>query len=128
IGLQGNVDTATVLLNFASGKQAIIVNSRRSGYGYDQRLELHGEKGLLRADNMPQDLVSFLGEESTLSARPMDFFLQRYAEAYRLEWQHFIDILAGKSASSVSGIDGEWALRLADAAQRACEEGGVVEP
>lgn len=52
IGEAGDIDTAFIVLKYASGAMATIVNSRRSSYGYDQRLELHGSEGLLCAGNI----------------------------------------------------------------------------
>ena len=83
IGKAGDVDTAAVLLKTASGKICQISNSRRATYGYDQRIEVHGSKGLLSAGNVHETTVSFAGA-SGISADPVqNFFLERYAAAYR---------------------------------------------
>lgn len=116
IGQAGDIDTAFIILTFPSGAMATISNSRRSGYGYDQRIELHGEKGLLTAGNIKENSVALLSEVGCLSAKPEYFFLQRYHEAYKAEWQHFVDILAGRAESETTGTDGELALYLADKA------------
>lgn len=126
IGKAGDIDTATVILGFASGAQATIINSRRSGYGYDQRIELHGEKGLLRANNILENRVVCLSHSGTLQANPQDFFLERYADAYRGEWHHFITALQEKAPFSCSGIDGLKALNIADKARESLISGHVV--
>ncbi|ASI90749.1 inositol 2-dehydrogenase [Vibrio mediterranei] len=115
IGKAGDIDTGVILLNFASGAMAMIQNSRKSGYGYDQRIELHGEKGMLQAENVRENLISMTSAQGVECAKPLHFFLERYKDAYIAEWQHFVDILNG-GQPNCSGIDGEFALRLADAA------------
>ncbi|MEX0446631.1 inositol 2-dehydrogenase [Xenorhabdus sp. SGI246] len=116
IGLAGDIDTAFVVMKFPSGTMVTISNSRRSGYGYDQRLELHGEKGLLTAGNIKENSVEFWGENGCLSAKPEHFFLQRYHEAYIAEWDHFVDVMAGRATAETTGFDGAQALYLADKA------------
>ncbi|MCC4797361.1 inositol 2-dehydrogenase [Enterovibrio norvegicus] len=116
IGEAGDIDSAVIVLHFPSGAMANIINSRRSGYGYDQRIELHGSKGMLKAGNVREHLVEHWGEEDCSSAKPQYFFLERYEKAYIAEWQHFVDVLEGKVEPQCSGYDGEQALVLAEAA------------
>jgi hypothetical protein len=73
-----------------SGALCQISNSRRAIYGYDQRIEALGSKGALRAENMVESTVSFAGADGIISDKPLHFFLERYAEAYRRELDHFI--------------------------------------
>lgn len=127
IGQAGDIDTAFIILKFPSGAMATISNSRRSGYGYDQRIELHGEKGLLTAGNIKENSVEFLSDVGCLSAKPEFFFLQRYHEAYKAEWEHFIDILAGRAESETTGTDGELALYLADKALESLKTGKEIQ-
>ncbi|UXI04352.1 inositol 2-dehydrogenase [Photobacterium sp. TY1-4] len=116
IGEAGDIDTAFVVMKFPSGAMATISNSRRSGYGYDQRIELHGEKGLLTAKNIHENAVEQWGEAGCVAAKPEHFFLQRYEAAYKAEWSHFVDVLAGRAEPECNGNDGEQALLLADKA------------
>lgn len=116
IGEAGDIDTAFIVLKYRSGALATIVNSRRSAYGYDQRLELHGENGLLSAGNILENQVQHLSVSGCRSALPEHFFLQRYKEAYAAEWQHFVEVLRGEAKPECSGEDGERALYLADKA------------
>ncbi|HDS1153266.1 TPA: inositol 2-dehydrogenase [Pluralibacter gergoviae] len=116
IGAAGDIDTAFIVLKYASGALATIVNSRRSAYGYDQRLELHGSEGLLCAGNILENQVRHYGQSGATGALPEHFFLQRYREAYAAEWQHFVAVLRGEAAPECSGDDGERALLLADKA------------
>lgn len=116
IGEAGDIDTAFIVLKYRSGALATIVNSRRSAYGYDQRIELHGANGLLSAGNILENQVQHLSSAGCRSALPEHFFLQRYKEAYAAEWQHFVEVLRGEAKPECSGEDGERALYLADKA------------
>jgi myo-inositol 2-dehydrogenase/D-chiro-inositol 1-dehydrogenase len=127
IGEAGDVDTAKILLRTASGKLCVISNSRRSGYGYDQRIEAFGSKGLVRAENVMESTVSVWGEAGATSDAFQNFFLDRYAEAYRREMAHFAQIIRGEALPSVGYADGVEALALAEAAGQSVRTGQVVK-
>ena len=116
IAALGDVDTAVVGLETASGAVAVITNSRRTTYGYDQRIEAHGSEGMLAAGNVPESTLVHGGAHGFTSQKAMHFFLERYSQAYRAEWDHFVDVLDGKAEPSPTGIDGARALAMADAA------------
>lgn len=126
IGTAGDVDTAAVLLKTASGKICQISCSRRATYGYDQRIEVHGSKGLLKAENVPQTTVVFASEAGVSADPVQNFFLERYARAYEHELNHFIDCLAKGNAMQPSGEDGLRAGILADAATKSAQDGTLV--
>jgi myo-inositol 2-dehydrogenase/D-chiro-inositol 1-dehydrogenase len=127
IGEAGDVDTAVVTLRTRSGALCQISNSRRAVYGYDQRIEALGSKGSLRAENVVESTVSFAGDEGIISDKPLHFFLERYAEAYRRELDHFIGaVVAGGATPLVGGDDGVKALALADAALESFRTGRAV--
>ena len=126
IGEAGDIDTAVLTLETASGRLAVITNSRRAVHGYDQRVEVHGSKGTLRTVNMPESTLVRDGEGGIVHAKPMHFFLERYAAAYRAEWDHFVDVLDGNAAPLANGEDGLRALVLADAAYGSLESGARV--
>jgi myo-inositol 2-dehydrogenase / D-chiro-inositol 1-dehydrogenase len=105
----GDVDTAVLSLRFANGAFGAIDNCRRSPYGYDQRLEVHGSDGLARADN-----------------KPAHFYMDRYGEAFALELASFVRALDGEPIE-VTGRDGLAAVAVAQAAKRALDEQRVVE-
>ncbi|MBN9216869.1 MAG: inositol 2-dehydrogenase, partial [Mesorhizobium sp.] len=86
----GDYDTAMFILRTASGRQCHINNSVRAVYGYDQRIEVHGSKGMLQAGNRTPTSVSFSGESGISADRPLYFFVERYAESYQAELDHFI--------------------------------------
>ncbi len=126
IGKAGDVDTAAVQLITASGKIAQISNSRRATYGYDQRIEVHGSKGLLRAGNIHKTTVELSTGAGVTIDPVQDFFLQRYAEAYRLEMSAFLDSIINGTPPAPSGLDGLKAQRMADAATESWKTGKVV--
>ena len=119
IGAAGDVDTAAVMLQTASGKICQISNSRRATYGYDQRVEVHGSKGMLRADNMLESSVEVATKDGFCRAPAQHFFLERYREAYRLEMVHFIEATKAGVQPSPNIEDGLKAQMLADAAATA---------
>jgi myo-inositol 2-dehydrogenase / D-chiro-inositol 1-dehydrogenase len=125
IGAADDIDTAKVLLRTASGRIALISNSRRSGYGYDQRIEAFGSAGSVRVDNMTASTVSVWDEDGANRAPFQNFFLERYAEAYRLEMDHFAAVLRGEEPA-VGFADGVHALELAEAAGRSYATGRPV--
>ncbi len=116
IGEAGDVDTAVVIMETKSGKVAQISNSRRAAYGYDQRIEAHGSKGMIRADNIRETSVEFAGAQGFVSDKALDFFLERYASAYRAELDAFVKAVTAGTAPRPSGEDGLRANLLADAA------------
>ena len=127
IGEAGDYDSVSVILQTKSGKQAIISNSRRATYGYDQRIEVHGSKGVVSAEN--QRPVSIEVASALGYTRPPlhDFFMTRYTDAYAAEIGAFIAALGGKGKAEPSGEDGLIALALADAAVKSVAEGRVVK-
>ncbi len=123
IGRAGDFDTAVVTLRTASGKLCQISNSRRATYGYDQRIEVHGSKGMLRADNVLETTVELSDAAGMRKATPEPFFLERYAAAYRAEMMHFVEALIAGNPVAPSGEDGLRAQILADAADEAARDG-----
>ncbi len=118
IGEAGDIDTAVVIMETASGKVAQISNSRRAAYGYDQRVEAHGVSGMLRADNVRETTVEWAGAHGFASDKALNFFLERYDAAYRNELDAFIGAAKSGGKPHPDGGDGLMALLLADAAYR----------
>ncbi len=123
----GDIDTACVTMQTASGRIAVITNSRRASFGYDQRVEAHGALGTLRTENVPQSLLVQEREDGVRREKPQFFFLERYAQSYRNEWDHFVRVLKGEEAPRPSGEDGRQALRLAEAAYLSLSTGRRVD-
>ena len=126
IGEAGDVDTAKILLRTASGKLCLISNSRRSGYGYDQRIEVFGSNGMARAGNQLESMTETWTEAGPAADRLQNFFLERYAEAYRREMAHFAEVLAG-APPAIGLADGLAALALAEAAGESARTGAPVK-
>jgi myo-inositol 2-dehydrogenase/D-chiro-inositol 1-dehydrogenase len=126
IGEAGDVDTAVAVLTTTSGRICQISNSRRAAYGYDQRVEVHGAQGMLRAENLRENNVEIATDAGFRSAPAQHFFLERYAGAYLAEMGHFVDCLTSGSAPSPDIRDGLAAQMIADAAALSRETGGPV--
>ena len=126
IGAAGDVDTAKILLRTASGRICVISNSRRSGYGYDQRIEAFCAKGLLRAGNVLSSAGESWGESGAKTDPLQNFFLDRYAGAYRAEMDHFSDILSSAVRPMIGYGDGLAALAIAEAAMESHLESRTV--
>ncbi|HEV7265572.1 MAG TPA: inositol 2-dehydrogenase [Falsiroseomonas sp.] len=127
IGQAGDIDSAMVLLKTASGRMAHINNSRRASYGYDQRAEVHGSAGRLIAGNRMPTTVEQADANAVTADKPLHFFLERYADAYRIELNAFLDAVANGTPMPVGAQDGRQALVLADAALRSLQEGRSVK-
>jgi myo-inositol 2-dehydrogenase / D-chiro-inositol 1-dehydrogenase len=123
IAKAGDIDSAMLILRTASDKMCHINNSRRAVYGYDQRIEVFGAKGLLRAENLGETTVEQFTPKGTVSDRPLDFFLERYAEAYRIELSSFVSALKNGTRMPVGADDGRRALVLAEAAIKSLKSG-----
>ena len=110
-----DVDTACVILKTQSGKICSITNSRRAVYGHDQRIEVFGSKGMLQSENVSPTYVRKFSEDGVQTDKPLQRFLDRYKNAYKIEMEHFLkDVMNGKP-SKVSAFDGLQANVIADA-------------
>ncbi len=123
----GDIDTATVTLKTKSGKLALITNSRRSVYGYDQRIEAFGSGGMLQAMNNTETNLVFSGDKGVVAETPLHFFLERYADAYRLELTDFVEALEKGTAPLADHNDGVASLQLAEAAVASMASGNEVK-
>lgn len=124
----GDWDTVTVVLTTATGKQAVIGNSRRAVYGYDQRVEAFGTGGMAVSDNRRPHGMRLSGETQTEVAAPLlNFFIERYREAFDAEIDAFVTAIETGTAPVVGFDDGVQALVLAEAALLSVREGRVVK-
>lgn len=126
IGAAGDFDTAVVTLSYADGRIAVIKNSRRAVYGYDQRVELLGSEGLLQAQNILENSVVKSTTAGVTGAKPTYFFLERYMPSYAAEWAAFVTAVNGGSALPVTLADGVAALAMAEAATLSAKSGRTV--
>jgi myo-inositol 2-dehydrogenase / D-chiro-inositol 1-dehydrogenase len=128
IGEEGDCDTAAVQMQTASGKIAVITNSRRATYGYDQRFEVHGSKGMVHPKNIHNTSVEVLSKWGYKSDPIQNFFLERYFAAYTSELNTFIEAVeTGNRNPKPSGHDGLQAQKLAEAATESWKTGKPVK-
>ena len=127
IGAAGDVDTAVVTMVYSDGKIAVIKNSRRAAYGYDQRVEILGAEGLLQADNILESSVVKSTKVGVISAKPKYFFLERYMNAYKAEWDAFVKSINDDQPVPVTLEDGVAALAMAEAATQSQISGKSIQ-
>ncbi len=126
IGRLGDFDTASVVLTTRSGQQAIISNSRRATYGYDQRIEVLGAKGMIAAENQRPVSIEVANGKGFTRPPLHDFFMTRYIAAYANEIAAFIDAVKTGKPGKPDGADGLAALALAEAALLSVKEKRTV--
>ncbi|QAY59654.1 inositol 2-dehydrogenase [Microbacterium protaetiae] len=123
----GDYDSVMVVLRGANDELISITNSRHAAYGYDQRIEAFGSEGLLQVGNQTDTAVRHWGADAVESLAPyQNFFLERYAEAYRSELVEFVKAVQGEPSRSPGFEDGRAALVLADAAELSSRTGAAV--
>lgn len=123
----GDVDTAIVMLKFENGAIGVIENSRAARYGYDQRTEVHCDKGCVQVANDLIDTSMISTAEGVFCEKPMWFFLERYNNAFIAEASAFVDAVLGEKEPPVSGEDGLMPVYIAKAAEKSFEEGRSVK-
>jgi myo-inositol 2-dehydrogenase/D-chiro-inositol 1-dehydrogenase len=126
IAALGDYDSTAVTIRTRKGRLCQINTSRRAAYGYDQRFEVLGSKGLLQCGNQTPTGVVQSDTSGVHSDKPEAFFLQRYAAAYRLEIEHFFETLQSGGVFRTTVADGVAAQKLADAATQSCQSGKPV--
>ncbi len=121
------VDSAMFVLRTASGKQCHINNSRTAVYGYDQRVELLGSKGMVISDNRKRHEMRRYGQTGVETAEPYEFFfLERYSDAFMASLDGFVDCVENGSPPLANFEDGRRALILAEAAYLSMKEKRLV--
>ena len=127
IAAAGDIDATAVTIRTRGGRLAQINTIRRAVYGYDQRFEVLGSKGMLQAGNHRPTEVTLWSSGAITADKREYFFLERYRAAYAAEMAHFFDVLAGRAAARTSIDDGVEALALAEAATTSWREKRIVE-
>ncbi len=123
-----DVDTAMVIMTTASGALCHINCSRRCVYGYDQRVEVFGDKGMVLSANPTATTLERYSASATQAREPLlNFFIERYAQAYRHQLDDFIAAVEQSRTPAVTFEDGRRALILADAAGVALKTGRSVK-
>jgi myo-inositol 2-dehydrogenase/D-chiro-inositol 1-dehydrogenase len=121
----GDVDTSILTLEFASGALGVLMNSRRTVYGHDLRLEVHGAQGKLVAEDERATKVWRYGPHGP-QGDYYHHFLDRFRDAYRLEVQAFVDAVKAGKPPAPGATDAIESLRVAEAAQLSLREGRPV--
>ncbi len=122
IGKAGDVDTAIITMKLTDGSLAVIDNSRKAAYGYDQRAEVFGSKGQVAVSNDTQSTAVFSGEDGVVAEKPLYFFLERYMQSFKDEITDFVNCIINDTEESVSINDGLQAVVIAVAAGKSLKE------
>jgi myo-inositol 2-dehydrogenase / D-chiro-inositol 1-dehydrogenase len=128
IGEADDIDTAIIMLRFASGAIGTIDNSRQAVYGYDQRVEVFGSGGSAANANLYPDTVTLSGAEAVRrGSLPMNFFLERYMDSYRIEVEQFVAAVVNDTPIPVTEADGRAPIVMAMAAKLSMTENRPVQ-
>ena len=125
IGKAGDVDTCIINLKFANGALGVIDNSRQAVYGYDQRIEVFGSKGMISAENETPNNTTYYTADGVYREKPLWFFLERYNDAFIQEETEFVKACLEDTETPVGSFDGLQPVRIAIAAKKSWELGGV---
>ena len=128
IGRAGDIDTAVVALRFANGAMGSIDNSRQAVYGYDQRVEVFGSKGMVAVSNKKPDTTECSTSRGVQSALPLHWFVERYTDSYIAEMRAFIECVQEDKPPPVTGLDARIASVMAHAASKSHVEKRPVKP
>ena len=118
IGKAGDVDTAIITLTYENGAIGVIDNSRKAVYGYDQRVEIFGSKGMACADNNYPENHRYFAQDGVHGSLPLNFFMERYLDAYANEMKIFCNAVVNDLPLPVSGDDGLKSVAIALAAKK----------
>ena len=116
IAQAGDIDTSLVVLKFANGVIGTISNSRKATYGYDQRVEVFGSKGMIQSENLRPNMCVVSTGESVHQDLPFNFFMDRYKEAYKIEMEEFVKCALSGAKPPCGVAEGRAATKVAMAA------------
>ncbi len=123
----GDADTLAIVLKFSHGAVGTISNSCKAVFGYDQRVEVFGERGMVAASNPLPDTTAFMTEDGQRTPSLLHFFTERYRASYAEEIRSFVDCVANGKEPSVTGRDGLIGVRIATAARQSLQTGAPVK-
>ncbi len=126
VGEAGDIDTALITLTFEDGTYAVIDNSRKAVYGYDQRLEIFGDAGMILVENNLYNQNVIYDANGIHSALPLNNFTERYKQSYLSEMKSFVDAVLNNKELPVSGEDMITATAIAYASRKSMKEGRAV--
>ncbi len=122
IGEQGDVDTAIITMKMANGALAVIDNSRKAAYGYDQRAELFGSKGMVATSNDTVSSAVISNADGVTGEKPLFFFLERYMESFSEEMRQFTEAVINDTEVPVGIHAGLQSVKIGLAARKSVEE------
>ena len=122
IGEQGDVDTAIITMKMANGALAVIDNSRRAAYGYDQRAELFGSKGMVATSNDTLSSAVLSNADGVTGEKPLFFFLERYMESFSEEMRQFVAAVENDTEVPVGIHAGMQSVKIGLAAKKSVAE------
>ena len=122
IGKAGDIDTAIISLKMANGALAVIDNSRKAAYGYDQRAEVFGSKGQASVSNDTNSSLILSSETGIHTEKPLYFFLERYMASFTKEVRMFVQAIEQDCPVPVDINDGLQPVLIAAAALRSLKE------
>lgn len=122
IGEAGDVDTAVITLKMENGAIAVIDNSRQAVYGYDQRAEVFGSKGMVAVTNDSSSSAVISNADGVTGEKPLFFFLERYMAAYAKEVKCFIEAIELDKDTPLGVMDGLEPVLMGLAAKKSLEE------
>ena len=122
IGEQGDVDTAIITMKMANGALAVIDNSRKAAYGYDQRAELFGSKGMVATSNDTVSSAVISNADGVTGEKPLFFFLERYMGSFSEEMRQFTEAVINDTEVPVGIHAGLQSVKIGLAARKSVEE------
>lgn len=122
IGEQGDVDTAIITMKMANGALAVIDNSRKVAYGYDQRAELFGSKGMVATSNDTVSSAVISNADGVTGEKPLFFFLERYMGSFSEEMRQFTEAVINDTEVPVGIHAGLQSVKIGLAARKSVEE------
>lgn len=122
IGEQGDVDTAIITMKMANGALAVIDNSRKAAYGYDQRAELFGSKGMVATSNDTVSSAVISNADGVTGEKPLFFFLERYIDSFSEEMRQFTEAVINDTEVPVGIHAGLQSVKIGLAARKSVEE------
>lgn len=122
-----DVDTIALVLEFENGSFGLIDNSRQAVYGYDERVEVFGSEGMLKAENVSNSTVEMYTDKQEEKKNPLPIFMSRYHEAYLNEIHSFVNAVIEDKAVVATGIDAIMAQRAAIAVDQSIKLGKPIK-
>jgi myo-inositol 2-dehydrogenase/D-chiro-inositol 1-dehydrogenase len=121
-----DIDTAIITIKFENGAMAVIDNSRQAAYGYDQRIEVFGSKGMVKCENNTATQTTLFTKDGVIKDKPLYFFLERYQESFEEELVQFFNALETGQETPVVGKDGLVPILMGIAAKKSLKENRPV--